>query len=139
VGTGDRDQGGKDVVSVLVVDDHESFREGMRELVAATDGFMLIGEATSGEEAIVAADELRPQLVIMDKRMPGLSGIEASRLITSRHPDVVVVIVSVEEPDARVLRSSGAVAFVRKQALSLRVLGDLWREHGRGIHTQPPD
>lgn len=139
MGAGDREQGVKSVVSVLVVDDQESFRGAMRELVVATEGFRLIGEAASGEEAIAAADELRPQLVIMDKRMPGLSGIEACRRITSRDPDVLVVLVSVEEPDTRVLRSSGAVGFIRKQALSPRVLRDLWREHGPGIPIDPSD
>src|SRR6185437_2280350 len=63
-------------VSVLVVDDQEPFREVAREVVAATDGFKLIGEAASGEQALAAADELCPQLVIMDKRLPGLSGVE---------------------------------------------------------------
>jgi CheY-like chemotaxis protein len=66
----------------------------------------------------------------MDKRMPGMGGIEASRLITSRHPRVVVVIASVEEPDARALESSRAAAFIRKQDLSPRLLRDIWREHG---------
>jgi two-component system, NarL family, invasion response regulator UvrY len=118
-------------VTVLVVDDQEPFREVAKELVAATDGFRLIGEATSGEEALAAADELCPQLVIMDKRLPGLSGAEATRLIKSRHPTVVVVIVSVEEPHAEVLQSSGAAEFIRKQELSPRVLRRIWRTHGR--------
>jgi DNA-binding NarL/FixJ family response regulator len=136
VGGGEQGDGGKSVVSVLVVDDHGSSREVVREVVAATDGFELVGEATSGEQALDATDELRPQLVIMDKRMPGMGGIEASRLITSRHPHIVVVIASVEEPDARALESSRAAAFIRKQDLSPRLLRDIWREHGWRQHVR---
>lgn len=121
---------GDEPISVLVVDDQESFLTALREVVAATEEFELVGEAASGEQALAAADELSPQLVIMDKRMPGLGGLEATRLITSRHPNTVVLIVSVEEPHAHVLRSSGAAAFTRKQDLAPRVLMDLWREHG---------
>ncbi len=139
MGAGDREQGGPDVVSVLVVDDQDPFREAMRELVEATDGFGLIGEAASGEQALAAAADLRPQLVLMDKRMPGMGGDEASRLITRRHPNVVVVIVSVEEPSARVLESSGAAAVIRKQDLSPRRLRDLWREHGREVEGDSRD
>ena len=94
----DWERHGDKPISVLVVDDQESFLTALREVVAATEGFELVGEAASGEQALAAADELSPQLVIMDKRMPGLGGLEATRLITSRHPNIVVLIVSVEEP-----------------------------------------
>jgi two-component system, NarL family, invasion response regulator UvrY len=127
----DWERRGDEPVSVLVVDDQESFLTALREVVAATEGFELVGEATSGERALAAADELSPQFVIMDKRMPGLGGVEATRLITSHHPNIVVLIVSVEDPHAHVLRSSGAAGFIRKQDLSPRVLLDLWREHGQ--------
>ena len=60
-----------DPVGVLVVDDQQVFRGVLRELVAATAGMTLLGEAASGEQALDAVDELAPQLVIMDKRMPG--------------------------------------------------------------------
>jgi DNA-binding NarL/FixJ family response regulator len=136
VGGADRQQEGENVVSVLVVDDQESFRQVVREVVAATDGFRLTGEAASGEQAIAMTDELCPQLVIMDKRLPGVGGSQASRLITSRHPNIVVMMVSVEEPDARVLESSGAAVFIRKQELLPRVLWDIWREHGRKIEGE---
>jgi DNA-binding NarL/FixJ family response regulator len=116
-------------VTVLVVDDQESFRTAIRELVGATEGFRLGGEAASGEGALDAADELSTRMVIMDKRMPGMGGIEATRLIAARHPEVVLLLVSVEEPDAQLMRSCGAATFARKQALSTR-LRDVWRKHG---------
>jgi hypothetical protein len=60
-----------------------------------------------------------------------MGGVQAAQLITRRHPEIVVVIVSVEAPEERVLRSSGAAAFVRKQMLSPRLIRELWQEHGR--------
>ena len=126
VGAGEEDA----PVTVLVVDDQESFRTVVREVVAATDGLILVGEAASGEDGLAAAEELLPQLVIMDKRMPGIGGIEACRLMVERRPDVVVVLVSVEEPNIPALTSCGAVAFVQKQELTRRFLREVWRAHG---------
>jgi DNA-binding NarL/FixJ family response regulator len=62
--------------------------------------------------------------------MPGMDGIETARILTERHPELVVVLVSVEDPDARVVQSCGVAAFVRKQELSPRVLREVWRDHG---------
>jgi DNA-binding NarL/FixJ family response regulator len=121
-----------DCVGVLVVDDQVTFRSALRELVAATKGFVLIGEAASGEAALRAVEELSPRMVIMDKRMPGMGGIEASRVLTDRHPEIVVLLISVEEPpDSQVLQSCGAAAFVNKTKLSPAVLREVWHSHGR--------
>jgi DNA-binding NarL/FixJ family response regulator len=116
-------------VAVLTVDDQTSFRSLLREVIDAAPGFRLVGEAASGETALDAVETLSPRLVIMDKRMPGMNGIEACRLLTERHPVVVVVITSVEDPDPTVKESCGAAAFVRKQDLSPRWLTELWRGH----------
>jgi two-component system, NarL family, invasion response regulator UvrY len=116
-------------VRVLVVDDHESFRETMRGLVAATPGFVLAGEADSGETALDAADAVAPQFVIMDKRMPGMGGAEATRRLIDRHPETVVLLVSVEEPSREVMCSAGAAAFARKQDLTPGLLERVWRDH----------
>ena len=118
-------------VGVLVVDDHETFRGALCELITATQGFVLVGEADSGEAALSAAEELSPRLVIMDKRMPGLRGIEASRALTGRHPETVVILISVEDDlESEILRSCGAAEFVRKSKLSAAVLREVWRRHG---------
>src|SRR3954451_3060290 len=101
-------------VGVLVVDDQELFRRVLRDLVIATPGLELVGEAASGEAALEAVDTLSPQMVIIDKRMPGMGGIEATHLITARDPDLVVLLVSVETPEPELVLSSGAAAFVRK-------------------------
>jgi two-component system invasion response regulator UvrY len=129
-GEADAEPGGNGPVTVLVGDDQESFRGALRDLVAAIEEFTLVGEASSGEAALDAVAELSPNLVILDKRMPGIGGIEAARVITARHPHVVVVLASVEEMDPELLRSCGAAAVVRKQQLSTTLLRELWRDHG---------
>lgn len=124
----DREPGHRQMVTVLVVDDQASFRRALRELVSATEGFELAGEASSGEEALEAVERLAPRMVILDKRMPGIGGIEAARLLTARHPELVVLLVSLEEPDSDVMRSCGASAFINKRDLSTRVLREVWRD-----------
>jgi len=115
---------------VLVVDDQALFRAVMRDVVLATPGMTVAGEAASGEAAVDAVQQLSPRMVIMDKRMPGIGGVEAARLIQARRPQIVVVLVSVENPDAEVLEASGAAAFLHKRRLSPRALTDLWRTYG---------
>ena len=122
------------MVRVLIVDDQSWFRGVMRDVVASTGNFRVVGEAESGEAAIEAVEQLAPELVILDKRMPGIGGVAACRTIKERHPDTVVLICSVEEPEAAVIHASGADAFIRKHELSPRCLVELWRERaGRSL------
>lgn len=119
-------------VQTLVVDDQEAFRDVMRDVVSATPGFELVGEAASGEAALALVGELAPQLVLMDVRMPGIGGIEATRAMARGRPDMAVVLISVEDLDglSSLIGQCGAVAFVRKQDLRPQRLHDLWAEHG---------
>ena len=114
-------------VGVLVVDDSPQVREVLRDVVAAVDEMTYVGEASSGEEALDAVARLAPRLVIMDKRMPGIGGIEASRRIRDRHPEIVVILASVEDPTPEALAESGATTVVHKRSLSAGVLMDVWR------------
>jgi len=117
------------VVTVLVVDDHDPFREAMRDMVAGTDGFALVGEASSGEEAARAAGMLAPELVLMDVTMPGMGGIAAARAILNMHPETMVVLISVDDPSLHPGTDSlgEAVACVRKQDLKPSRLRELWQ------------
>jgi DNA-binding NarL/FixJ family response regulator len=117
-------------VGVLVVDDQEIFRKTLRDLVAATEGLTLLGESSSGEEALEAVQRLSPAMVIMDVRMPGMGGVEATRQLTARHEGLLVMLVSVEPGNAALLRESGAAAFMRKQELSPRSLRAAILAHG---------
>ena len=115
-------------VTILAVDDHPVFREALVEIVAAARGFELVGEATSGEGAIRAVDELLPQLVLMDVSMPGMNGIEATRAILKRHPETVVLLISVNDPSLLPGAASlgDAVSCMCKQDLGPSRLRQLW-------------
>lgn len=128
---------GTERVGVLVVDDQLVFRQVASEVIAATPDFELLGYATSGEHALAAAEELEPDLVLLDVRMPGMSGIETARKLARSHLDPVVVLISVEEPPNLPADTStcGAAALVRKQDFGPALLRRLWRMHGRGANA----
>ena len=119
---------------MLAVDDQPIFLRTLRQLIAAAPGFELAGEATSGEEALERAAALRPDLVLLDVRMPGMDGVETARRLLAGDPASTVVLISLDplpEPDAAAL-GLGAAAFVRKQELSVRRLAvDLGRSTAR--------
>ena len=117
-------------VPVLIVDDQAPFRLAARSVVRRAEGFELIGEAATGEEAITMVAELHPLLVLMDINMPGINGIEATREIMAVAPDTVVFLCSTYQlsdlpPDAI---TSGARAYVNKEDLGAEELRRLWDE-----------
>ena len=118
-------------VTVLAVDDQPIFRRVARSLIEATPGFEQVGEAASGPEALELAADLRPDLVLVDVRMPGMDGIETARRLGEVDPDAVVVLISLEEvPDLPASAAAvGAAAYLRKQDLSSRTLQALWSTH----------
>ena len=81
-------------VSVMIVDDQPPFRDAARAVLSRVDGFELVAEVASGEEAVAASGELQPDLVLMDINMGELDGIEATRLITDARPATKVILVS---------------------------------------------
>jgi DNA-binding NarL/FixJ family response regulator len=115
-------------VQVLTVDDQLIFREAARALIASTPGFALAGEASSGAEALSAADRLHPDLVLLDIRLPGLDGIETARILTAKCSDTVVVLVSGHDVDdvTSLADQCGAVALVAKERLRPALLRELW-------------
>jgi CheY-like chemotaxis protein len=119
-------------VRVLAVDDQEVFLRACARLVGATHGFCWAGGVTSGVEALRCVDDLAPDLVLMDVRMPGLDGLETTRRLVERHAEIVVVLVSVAAADDLpvALQTSGAVTHVRKHALSPHALRRIWASHG---------
>jgi DNA-binding NarL/FixJ family response regulator len=119
-------------VGVVVVDDQLVFRQVAREVISMTPGFEVIGEAPSGEEAIATVSELRPDLVLLDVRMPGMDGVETAARLRSADPSVVVVLISIDEdPDLpRGIASSGAAELVRKRDFGSSLLRRVWRSHG---------
>jgi two-component system, NarL family, invasion response regulator UvrY len=129
-----------DDVTVITVDDHVVFRRVAQEVVAATRGFRLVGEAESGETALPLVAELQPDMVLLDVRMPGMGGIETARLITSEPAPPVVVLVTVEGlqavPEDAV--SCGAACVARKQDFSPAMLRRLWKTYGSPRASRSP-
>ena len=127
-------------VGVLVVDDQDHFRRVAFDVVAATDGFEPLGEAGSGVEALALAAELKPELVLLDVRMPVMDGIETARRLSTEHPGTVIVLVSLdgvsELPDT--LGSCGAKALIRKQDFGPDALRRLWDAHGDPVSDATP-
>ncbi|MDX6551845.1 MAG: hypothetical protein QOH74_333 [Gaiellales bacterium] len=115
-------------VSVLVVDDQLPFRLAARAVLARTDGFELVGDAASGEEAVALAAELRPDLVLMDINMPGVDGIEAARQLVAQRPEVVVFLCSTYQLSdvPAEATTSGARAYINKEEMAPEVLVRLW-------------
>jgi DNA-binding NarL/FixJ family response regulator len=115
-------------VRVLTVDDHVSFRMAARDLVEATNGFVHVGEAATAEEGLVAVDRLRPDVVLMDVRLPGMDGREASRRLAVTNPEIMIILVSASEDPLGGLPvdSCGAAAIVGKQELRPTLLRELW-------------
>ena len=121
-----------DVVQVLVVDDQAPFRAAARAVVARVQGFELVGEATSGEEAVELVEQDAPGVVLMDINMGAMDGLEATKIITTEHPETLVILVSTytEADMPPAARSCGAAAYVNKDELSPRVMRRLWEAGG---------
>ena len=91
-----RDDG---VLRVLIVDDHEVLRTGTRQVLEASEDIVVVGEADDGKAALAMIDDLEPNVVLIDIRLPDSSGIDVARQLTLTHPDVRVVILSAYDDD----------------------------------------
>ena len=98
------------MIRVLVVDDHDLVRTGITRMLADIDGLQVVGQAESGEESLIKARELKPDVVLMDVKMPGIGGLGATTKLLRSHPDIKVVVVTVCEEDpfpTRLLQAGG--------------------------------
>jgi DNA-binding NarL/FixJ family response regulator len=109
------------IISVLLVDDHTLVRRGFRRLLDDDAGIEVVGEGSNGDEAIRLVRELRPDVVVMDAAMPGMSGLAATRTIMASAPDVKILMLSMhsEETLVRQAMDAGARGYVLKSALDL--------------------
>ena len=87
-------------VRVVLVDDQEAFMHALVAVVDATRGFVVVGQASTGEESLELTDELKPGLVLMDVNLPGIDGIEATRRLRERGAPPVVILLSTHDEDA---------------------------------------
>ena len=115
-------------VRVLVVDDQEPFRLTAQLVVEMTDGFEVVGVAETGEGAVELTRTLNPDLVLMDVKMPGIDGVEATRQIINDHQRVIVLVMSTyEEGEYGPLAAEcGAASYVTKSEFSPDQLMELW-------------
>jgi len=107
-----------DHASILIADDHTLFRVGMRALLSSLPEFEVVGEASTGEEAMARGAELKPDVILMDIQMPGINGIEATRRILSASPNTGVVVVTMFDDGDYLFAAmrAGARGYVLKEA-----------------------
>jgi DNA-binding NarL/FixJ family response regulator len=112
------------IIRVLVVDDYDLFRTGLVTLLSGQPGLEVAGQASNGRAGVRLAQELKPDVTLMDLRMPDISGHEATRAILARYPDtrVVVFTVSSEDEDVEAAVQAGACGFLAKDIPSDEVV-----------------
>jgi len=123
-------------IRVLLADDHRHAREGMREIVTADPGFLVVGEAVSGEEALALTGQLCPELVLMDIQMPGMGGFEAVKAIKHAYPQVKIVMVTVSDDPAHLFEAlkKGAQGYLLKN-----LNPSAWRDYLYAVaHDEAP-
>lgn len=117
-----------DVVRILLVDDQAAYLRAMFSVVKEAPGFVVVGEAMSGEEAIVLATRVVPDLVLMDVNLPGIDGVQATRLLRAGDYPPVVLLLSTYDEDVgwQFVAESGAAAYMTKSAFGPDLLLDFW-------------
>jgi DNA-binding NarL/FixJ family response regulator len=105
-------------IRLLIADDHTFYREGVRAMLREVTETEVLGEATTGDEAVTKALELQPDIILMDIKMPGLNGIEATRRILQDSPHIGVLVITMFEDDASVFAAmrAGARGYLLKDA-----------------------
>jgi len=126
-------------VHILIVDDHPVVRFGLRGMLEAYDDLRVVGEAGSGDEAIVLAAATRPDVVLMDLRMPGTDGATATARIRQEHPGIRVLVLTTYEGDADILPAieAGATGYLLKDT-PIGTLTDAIRAAARGETVLAP-
>ncbi|SRR6266487_1298929 len=112
------------VLRILIADDHPLVRSGMRALLQTTEDLEVVGEAASGEQVVTLATTLQPDVIVMDLRMPGIGGIEATRRILQTNPHSRILVVTLIEEDDSLFAAlrAGARGYVLKEASEVEVL-----------------
>lgn len=125
---------------ILIADDHPIVRAGLVGLLSTQEGFQVVGEASSGLEAVQMADALRPNVVLMDLRMPGMDGTAATRVIRSRFPEVQVLVLTTYDTDTEIVRAieAGAIGYLLKDVPREELYKAIYASaHGESVLSPP--
>lgn len=128
------------MISLLLVDDQRLMREGMRTLLSLEPDLKVVGEAANGQEALQRALELRPDVVLMDIRMPGMNGVEATRAIRTALPETRVLILTTFDDDVSILDAlkEGASGYLTKDLPAEEIADAIRKLTGGGVVIPPP-
>lgn len=126
-------------VRVLLCDDHEMVRAGLRSFFDVQDGIEVVGEAGTAEQALALIGRTRPDVVLMDLMLPGMSGVEAVRRISADHPAVKVLVLTSFSSDSTVLEAvrAGAAGYLLKDVNPTELAGALKTVHAGGSPLHP--
>ena len=111
-------------ISILLVDDHSLVRRGFRHLLEDARDITVVGEASDGDEAVRLAEQLRPQVIVMDCALPGMSGLDATRRILQKFPDTAILMLSMHSEDTWVHQAmaAGARGYILKSAVDMELV-----------------
>lgn len=128
------------MITVMLVDDHPVVRKGLRGMIDPEPDLHVVGEAATGAEAVAMSAELRPDVILMDLRMPGIDGVTATEQILAAQPAARIVVVTTYETDTDILRAveAGAAGYLLKDA-SRADLTDAIRDAARGKTVLAPE
>lgn len=120
-----------DSIRIMLVDDHNELRQALKNLLSLTKDIEVIGEAANGQEGLIKAAELEPDIIIMDERMPGLNGLEASRILNESGVNYkIIMLTSYEDFESKAFEY-GVKAYLLK-GVKLKVLTDCIRRVYQG-------
>ena len=128
-----------DPITILIVDDHAVVRRGVRAFLEAQQDFAVVGEAGSGGEAVLLAADLAPDVVLMDLVMPGMDGVQATRLVKQKSPGSQVIVLTSYHEDEHIFPAirAGALSYLLKD-IGLPDLADAIRKAARGEVVMHP-
>ncbi len=126
-------------IKVLLADDHLILREGIRLLLEKVSDMEIVGEADNGEEAVAKVEHLAPDVVLMDITMPRMNGLEATRQIKQKHPEMKILILTMHETDQYIagMLEAGASGYVVKAATSSELISAIRAVYQVDVHLYP--
>lgn len=126
-------------IRILIADDHPMLREGVGAAIGMQPDMAIVGEATTGDEAAASYDRLRPDVVLMDLRMPGMSGLKAIEMIRRAHPDARIIVLTTYSGDVQALQAlrAGAAGYLLKSSLRRELLDAIRSVHAGRQHLNP--